>query len=87
MDLVDSIVVPHKIELDNVRLIGDRPIEITITDDTEKAFFGLGKSGGGFTLRKDAFELWRPHWGTFDGPKFRREDIVRGYIVVLFKYI
>lgn len=83
----ETIKVPHKIDFERIRLMGDRSIFVTIVDDTEKVFNGLMLGGGGLTIRKDHFELWRPKDCVFDGPNYKRTDIVRGYIKIPCKPI
>lgn len=81
----DSVIVPHTLDFRAIMLISDRPIEVTITDDTEKLFSGLLSSGGGITLGERAFELWRPKRGMYDGPNYDDPEVVRGVIQVLYK--
>lgn len=83
----DSVSVPHNLSLENTIFLGDRPIEVTITDDSETGFTGLGLGGGGIMIKPREFVLTRPKYGQFDGPKYRRTDITRGYVVVLYKPI
>jgi hypothetical protein len=82
---VDTISVHHNLSLESCILLGDRPIEITITDDSESGITGLGANGGGYCIKPREFVLWRPKDGAFHGPKYQRTDIIRGYIVVLYK--
>jgi hypothetical protein len=84
MDKTEAIIVPHELDVNALMLIGDRPINVTITDDAEKEFYSLGKGGGGFRIRKDAFELWRPNDSIFDGPKYSSSAVVRGYVVITY---
>lgn len=83
----DKITVPHFLDVENILLLGDRPIEVTITDDLQKEFTGLGLAGGGIRIGKRAFELWRPPGGRLHGPKFKDPGVTRGYIVLLYKTI
>lgn len=85
MSINESVSVPHSLNFDSIVLIGDRPIEVTIMDDTEAGFTGLGMGGGGYTIKPREFVLCRPNNGAFHGPKYQRTDIVRGYVVVLYK--
>lgn len=87
MSKEETIKVPHQIDFEKIRLMGDRPIFLTIVDDQNIEFNGLLLGGGGFTIRKDHFELWRPKDSVFDGPKYQRTDIVRGYIKIMCKPI
>jgi hypothetical protein len=84
---VDSISVGHNLSFENLMLLGDRPIEVTITDDTETGFTGLGMGGGGYTILPREFKLYRPKGGRFDGPKYSSTEVIRGYVVVLYKPI
>lgn len=87
MQTHESITVPHLLDFDKIILLGSEPITITITNDAQNEFTGLGIGGGGFTIGKRAFDLWRPNGGQFHGPKFKDPGVTRGYIVVLYKNI
>lgn len=87
METFGKLCIEHQLDFNNIVLLGDRPIEITIVDDTQKCFTGLGLGGGGYRISQRNLELWRPKFGYFHGPKFKRTDIVRGYIVILYKHV
>lgn len=84
-DKTEGITVPHNLNIPALMLIGDRPINVTITDDKENEYNSLGKGGGGFRLRPDCFELWRPDGSIYDGPKYSNRAVVRGYVVITYR--
>lgn len=85
MDTLERIEVPHDLDLKNIMFVTRDPINVTITDDTEKLFNSLLMNGGGLAINDHSFELYRPANGSFDGPHYQKADIIRGKIVIFYK--
>lgn len=84
---VDSIEIPHGLNLDHIAFITPEPVQISISDDSDKLINGLLNNGGSYTLKKDAIVLYRPKDGLYDGPNYDDINALRGFVVLYYKPI
>lgn len=82
---IDSIEVNHGLDLDHIQFVTTEPIQITIADDSDKAFTGLLRNGGGYTLHVKTLTLYRPACGLYDGPNYDDINAIRGYVIIFYK--